>query len=161
MTLTGTTLNGKTQHATGCLNTVQITDARGTLPGWTATGVLETDFLGGTHGTHVWDNVIPGNNLHWTPAISLTWPSAPNGPSGVLSEVNNGPAAYVSVAAESAGLHGTGSPYSTAETTTPNVLCQAPVDGGGTFNCDASLDLTVPAWVSSGAYQSTMDLVVT
>jgi hypothetical protein len=162
VTLTGTTLNGKTQHATGCLNTVQVTDERGNLVGYTATGVLETDFLGGSAGAHDWDKVIPGNNLVWTPSRSLTWPTAPNGPSGVLSEVAAGPAGPVSVASPDANLLGGGSPYSSPETTTPNVLATAAAGGGGgTFNLNAGLDLTVPAWVSSGTYQATMDLVVT
>ncbi|MBO0729216.1 MAG: hypothetical protein J2P57_08140, partial [Acidimicrobiaceae bacterium] len=90
VTLTPITLNGKAQQAGGCLNTVTVEDARGTLVGWNTTGQLETDFLGPNVGANVWDHVIPAQNLTWTPGVSLTFPSAPNGPSGVLSEVNAG-----------------------------------------------------------------------
>ena len=162
LTLSGVTLNGKTQVANGCLNTVQIVDARGTLVGWTTTGQLETDFLGPNVGAHTWDHVIPASNLTWTPAISLTYPAPPNGPSGVLSEVAAGAASTLPVASQAAGLNGATGPYpGSTEATTPVDLCDAPTGGGGgTFSCNAGLSLVVPAWVAAGTYQSTLDLVV-
>ena len=160
--LSNTTLNGKTQHATGCLNTVQVLDARGDLVGWNLTGQMETDFSGPTAGSHVWDNVIPANNLDWTPARSLTYPTPPNGPSGVLSEVSAGSPSALPTAIMTTGLNGAAGPYpSLTETSTPVALCTAPSGGGGgTFNCDATLDLTVPAFVASGTYKATIDLVI-
>ena len=186
--LTPITLNGKTQHATGCLNTVQVEDIRGGLPGWNLTGQMETDFGTGSAGSHAWDKEIPASNLVWLPSVGLTYAGAPNGPSGVLSEVasggqaaglNTGPNATQLIpgfgqnygqhglilgnVSPDAALHGAGSQYGTSafEVTTPTPLCAAaPGGGGGTFDCDAGLDLVVPAFVSSGTYAATMDLVV-
>ena len=159
VTLGGVTLNGRSQTAHGCLNTVTIEDARGTLVGWTTTGQLETDFLGPNIGSHAWNHVIPAQNLTWTPAVSLTFPGDP---SGVLSEVTPGSSSSLPTANQSSGLNGSTGPYSGLnESSTPVDLCSAALGGGGgTFNCDAGLALVVPAFVAHGTYQSTLDLVV-
>ena len=159
VTLGGVTLNGRSQTAHGCLNTVTIKDERGTLPGWTTTGQLETDFLGPNIGGHTWDHVIPALNMTWTPAVSLTFPGDP---SGVLSEVAAGASSALPTAAQSVGLNGSTGPYQgMTESSTPVDLCSAAQNGGGgTFNCDAGLALVVPAFVAQGTYQATLDLVV-
>lgn len=159
LALSGVTLNGRSQVAHGCLNTVTIIDARGTLVGWTTTGQLETDFLGPNVGANAWDHVIPAQNLTWTPSRSLTFPSDP---SGVLSEVAAGAAGPLPTALQYSGLNGAAGPYpGVSESSTPIDLCSAASGGGGgTFNCDAGLALVVPAFVAAGTYQATLDLVV-
>jgi hypothetical protein len=119
--------------------------------------------------------VIPAVNLVWTPAIALHYPTLPLGPSGVMSEVASAAQSNLSVATATA-LTGAGSPYAVAnmpvpgpgtwtnplvEPTTPTPFCSAPTGGGGgMFDCNAFLDLTVPAFVAAGTYQSTMDITV-
>ncbi|HET6914955.1 MAG TPA: hypothetical protein VFH56_02585 [Acidimicrobiales bacterium] len=160
LALQGVTLNGRVQTASGCLNTVQVEDARGTLVGWTTTGQLETDFLGPNIGSNTWDHVIPAQNLTWSPVRSLTYPGDP---SGVLSEVAAGATGPLPTSSQSAGLNGAAGPYPAMnESSTPVDLCSAaPGGGGGTFNCDAGLALVVPAFVAAGPYQATLDLVIT
>lgn len=160
LALQGVTLNGRAQTARGCLNTVQVEDARGTLVGWTTTGQLETDFLGPNVGSNTWDHVIPAQNLTWSPVRSLTYPTDP---SGVLSEVAAGATGPLPTSSQSAGLNGAAGPYPAMnESSTPVDLCSAaPGGGGGTFNCDAGLALVVPAFVAAGPYQATLDLVIT
>ena len=89
-----TVLNGHVQTRTGTLNTVTVTDTRGTNAGWTLTGQLAGDFINATPGLrerqHHRDgcqpnshNRIPASNLSWVPGVSLavartawpvTWP---------------------------------------------------------------------------------------
>lgn len=159
LALQGVTLNGRAQTASGCLNTVRVEDARGTLVGWTTTGQLETDFLGPNVGSNTWDHVIPAQNLTWSPVRSLTFPGDP---SGVLSEVAAGAAGTLPTASQSAGLNGATGPYpAMTESSVPVDLCSAAAGGGGgTFNCDAGLALVVPAFVAAGTYQATLDLVI-
>jgi hypothetical protein len=162
-----TTLNGHEQFAKGCINTVNITDERGTLPGWDATGQLEKDFSGGLYGANAWDHTIPGSNLVWTPSQVLLADGGANltpgnAGSGVPSEVTNGSPSALPVAAPDAGLMAPGTPYASAPDTSGLAqLCSAAQNGGGgSFECNASLKLAVPAWVSTGSYQAVLDVVV-
>ena len=78
-----TVLNGHAQTAHGALNTVTVTDTRGTNAGWTLTGQLEGDFINATPGNENGNttvtgvepnshNRIPASNLSWAPSVSLT-----------------------------------------------------------------------------------------
>ena len=89
-----TVLNGHAQTRTGALNTVTVTDTRGTNAGWTLTGQLAGDFINATPGNENGNttatgvepnshNRIPASNLSWAPGVSLptrrtawpvTWP---------------------------------------------------------------------------------------
>ena len=62
---------GVFQAGQGELNTVEVNDSRGTLSGWTVTGILESDFVGPAIGN---DNTIPADYLTWNPSVSLTYP---------------------------------------------------------------------------------------
>jgi hypothetical protein len=62
---------GVFQAGQGELNTVEVNDSRGTLSGWTVTGILESDFIGPAVGN---DNTIPADYLTWNPSVSLTFP---------------------------------------------------------------------------------------
>ncbi len=144
VTLSPITLGSEVNaDATGHMNTLQVSDNRGTLAGWEVTGLMETDFTNSTPVGNASDNVIPASNLAWTPAVSLiTGASSAGGPSGVLSEVTAGPRSALS-------------------TTTPALLCEAAAGGGGGgFNCSAGLSLTVPPYVAAGAYSATLKLTV-
>lgn len=164
VTMTTTALNGVTQVAQGRLNTVTIVDTRGTLVGWSATSILETDFLGPVStGTSTWDHVIPGSYLSWSP--NLTIPTTNGVPDGVTSEITLGSATTMGqfpVKSQSTGLSGSTGPYSgMTESTTPINLCTAPAGGGGgTYECGATMTLVVPAYVAAGTYQATLDIVV-
>jgi hypothetical protein len=133
--------------STGNLNTIEVSDNRGDLVGWTVTGQMESDFNGPATGN---DHTIPASNLIWAPAVSTTYPStcvtvgtvSVCGPSDVISEITAGPIATLS-------------------TTTAATLCSAaPGGGGGGTNCDAALTLAIPPYVAQGNYSATMDIVV-
>jgi hypothetical protein len=94
---------------------VVVDDGRGTLTGWRIAGMVS----GGHDG------------VSWQPSVALTHqggsaPAADHGPSGVLSEVKNGPAGVL----------------------VPNQeepLCSAPQGGGGgEFSCTATLRVPKP-----------------
>jgi len=127
--------------ASGDLDPVTVTDARGSLSGWTVTGQLVSDFT--RTGGHEHSPAIPGGTLVWDPTVSLTVPAGqPGGPSGVLGEVAPGAPAALS-------------------TSEADVLCQAPAGGGGgRFDCGAGLRLGVPAGTPAGTYVATLDLIV-
>ncbi len=75
----GTTNNQKFQNAVGHMNSLWVSDDRGTLTGWTVTGQMESDFqnLYQTTGNAI-DNVIPADFLTWTPSLELeTWGTLP------------------------------------------------------------------------------------
>jgi hypothetical protein len=92
--LTPVTLGpGVFQAGQGQLNTVEVNDSRGTLSGWTVTGILENDFQGPAVGN---DHTIPADYLTWDPSVSLTYPgdlsqSSAVVPSGVLAPPPYGP----------------------------------------------------------------------
>lgn len=141
-----TVLNGHVQTRTGLLNTVTVTDTRGTNVGWVLNGQLAGDFVNATpghenHNTNggVADphNNIPASNLSWVPSVSLAVPT-----DGLLGDVGPGPAAALSK-------------------TTARTLAIAPDGGGGgTWQADAALSLIVPSYVNNGVYSATLDLVL-
>ena len=114
-------------QAQGLLNTVVVSDDRGTLGGWDVTGQLGGDFTNTASVGPTADNVIPADFLTWQPAVALetagslpannaNLPGCPTqtpprpgypsctGPSGLpvpLSGTNQGTAG-------SAGVNGTG-----------------------------------------------------
>jgi hypothetical protein len=81
VTLSTVTLGSQLfQNATGQLNTVHVSDDRGTLAGWTVTAWMEGDFANATATGNSIDNYIPADFLTWTPTVSLWTPgSLPNG----------------------------------------------------------------------------------
>jgi hypothetical protein len=86
---------GVFQAGQGMLNTVEVNDSRGTLSGWTVTGILESDFIGPAVGN---DNTIPADYLTWNPSVSLTFPGNLNSgvvPYGTVSPPVYGPDACV------------------------------------------------------------------
>ena len=65
------TNNQQFDQALGYLNTVVVSDDRGTLGGWTVTGQLGSDFNNATPHGPALDNVIPADFLTWQPAVAL------------------------------------------------------------------------------------------
>ena len=111
---------GVFQAGQGELNTVEVNDSRGTLSGWTVTGILESDFIGPNVGN---DNTIPADYLTWNPSVSLTYPgnlAAGVVPSGTVSPPVYGPDACA------AGSAATG--------TNSNILCPTVNDNAGSNN---------------------------
>ncbi|MGO8870629.1 MAG: hypothetical protein ACLQPH_04370 [Acidimicrobiales bacterium] len=111
---------GVFQAGQGELNTVEVNDSRGTLSGWTVTGILESDFIGPNVGN---DNTIPADYLTWNPSVSLTYPgnlAAGVVPSGTVSPPVYGPDACA------AGSAATG--------TNSNIKCPTVNDNAGSNN---------------------------
>jgi hypothetical protein len=126
-------LNGRAQVATGALNTTRVSDNRGTLEGWTVSGNLESAFHDGS-GSSERNHVVPGENLSWTPSVTPAVGGVPNVLAGMPSHLS---------------------------TTAQSVLCSAPTGtGGASYDCNASLSLTVPASAAAGQYRATIDLVL-
>ncbi len=122
-------------QATGTLNMVGVSDNRGTEPGWSVTGQLESNFTNASPAGPADENVIPADFLTWQPS-----PVAPS-PGADLSGVSAGPGGTLS-------------------TTTPTVLCAAtPGSGGGSYGCQATLSLAVPPYVAAGHYSATLLLI--
>jgi hypothetical protein len=72
------TNNQKFANATGHMNSLWVSDDRGTLTGWTVTGQMETDFNNLTPTGNPLDNIIPADFLTWTPSLELeTWGTTP------------------------------------------------------------------------------------
>lgn len=80
---------GVFQAGQGMLNTVEVNDSRGTLSGWTVTGILQHDFQGPTVGN---DHTIPADYLTWNPSVSLTYPG--NLATGVVPNGTVSPPVY-------------------------------------------------------------------
>jgi hypothetical protein len=172
-------LDGQAKVSQGALQSITVTNARGTAAGWSVTGYV-TDL--GAPGSPTFSPLpgvtiaacspagsfgllpnadrlcIPGDNMGWAPASQI----AHDVIAGDVAAVNAGPAdaadaaAWRSqlVAAGSAGVDGIGGLQEA------NTLCSAPVNqSGGTFQCDASLFLGVPASAGAGTY--TGGLVIT
>ena len=122
-------------QATGTLDMVGVSDNRGTEPGWSVTGQLESDFANASPAGPADENVIPADFLTWQPSPVVPSPGAD------LSGVSAGPGATLS-------------------TTTPTVLCAAsPGSGGGSYGCQATLSLAVPPYVAAGHYSATLLLI--
>jgi hypothetical protein len=111
---------GVFQAGQGVLNTVEVNDSRGTLTGWTVTGILESDFVGPTVGN---DHTIPADYLTWNPSVSLTFPgdlAAGVVPFGTVAPPVYGPDACA------AGSAATG--------TNSNIICPTVNDNAGSAN---------------------------
>ena len=128
-------LNGSQQSSTGSLADVTITDARGSLVGWSVTATMTNLALagGGTNST------IQASNMAVSPIcapVSATTGSATGITAGAASQAFGG--------------------------ATPVALCSAAVgEGGGTYAVDGGLNLTVPATIRSGSYSSTITVLLT
>jgi hypothetical protein len=178
-------LDGQAQVSTGALQSITVTNARGTASGWAVTA-FATDL--GTTGTPTWTtpfgqvipacsaagsfgNVpnpdrrcIPGDNLAWSPTAAIVHDVI----HGDVAQVNPGPAHATSAADWRSQLVATtpdGAPVDglgglKADPSTADVLCSAPdTRSGGTFQCDATMFLGVPASAAAGIY--TGGLVIT
>ncbi len=126
---------GQFGGAVGNINTVTVTDDRGTEPGWTVTAQLENGLTNQVPVGPPSDNTIPADFLTWSPA-------AVTGAAGDrLAGVSAGPA-------------------STLSSSTPAVLCRAASgSGGGAFSCTAALALAVPPYVAAGSYAATLVII--
>ncbi|MHB1582750.1 MAG: hypothetical protein ACYCU7_07955 [Acidimicrobiales bacterium] len=135
----GTSGNGVI--ATGNLDPVTVTDARGSLGGWTVTGQLTSDFT--THGRSGRTVQLDDAALTWNPSVSLAVPAGqPGGPSGLLNEVAAGAPLQLTPGHSS-------------------VLCSAsPGGGGGQFECGAGLEMAVPRGAPHGTYSADLELIV-
>lgn len=178
-------LNGREQVSTGALQTLTVTNARGTAAAWSVTAYA-TDL--GAAGAPTFSPLpgvtvalcsragagplianpvlaatvasdrlcIPGDNLGWTPSAAITHNDIP----GDVAQVTAGAASAPTPADWLAGL------VTAGNTNDPGVgvdglggllgsrtLCSAPVNhSGGTFTCNASLYLGVPASAGAGTY---------
>ena len=174
---TGTN-NTNFANATGALNSVSVSDDRGTLGGWDVTGQLTDDFHNvGTNYGPTADNVIPADNLTWVPSVEL---ATPGGLPGNNANTINCPAATGPCTGPSGAIGGNGTLGAVASTSTPaevsaggaavlnnmqgsaKELCgtNQAAGGGGGFICNATLSLAIPPYVSEGTYQDTLNLLV-
>lgn len=123
----------KGEYAKAPLNTVTVSDLRGSGTGWSLVGQV-TDFTSAGGG------VIAGNYLGWTPSAKVV--NDPLGGSGGI--VNPGAAA-----APGDGLG------------QARALCTSPAGASnGVFACDAELNLGVPANAEAGDYVATLTLTL-
>ncbi|RMH80828.1 MAG: hypothetical protein D6683_04875 [Actinomyces sp.] len=178
--LSDVTLNGSPQVSSGAINQVTVTNARGNGVGWTVTGfvtdfgapggpttdpdgpgplppVPDCGFLGGTPDRLC----IPGDNLGWSPSAVVAHATIP----GDVAAVTAGPAHAVDAVdwlsqLTTAGAAGTVNGLGGLNE--PNVLCSAAAGvDGGTFTCDATLWLGVPASAGTGTYTGVLTLTLT
>jgi hypothetical protein len=178
-------LNGAEQVSTGALNTITVTNARGTAAAWSVTAYV-TDL--GAAGARTFEPLpgvvvplcslagagpfaanpafaatidsdrlcIPGDNLGWTPAAAVAHNDIP----GDVAAVSAGAASAASPAEWLAALVAAGNTADPAQGVdglggllSAKTLCSAPVNqSGGTFTCNASLYLGVPASAGAGTY---------
>ncbi len=68
--------NQQFAQAQGLLNSVVVSDDRGTLSGWDVTGQLGGDFENATPTGPTVDNVIPADFLTWEPGVTLETPGS-------------------------------------------------------------------------------------
>jgi hypothetical protein len=178
-------LNGAEQVSTGALNTITVTNARGSAAAWSVTAYA-TDLgaagaptftplpgvtvalcsLAGAGpfaanpafaATITSDRLcIPGDNLGWSPAAGVAHNDIP----GDVAQVTAGAASAADPAAWLAALVAAGNTADPAQGVDglggllgAKTLCSAPVNhSGGTFTCNASLYLGVPASAGAGTY---------
>ena len=131
----GLTLNGEQQTSTGAINGLTVVDARGSLIGWAATATMG-DLLTGPNNS-VANGTIPKANMQITPSCLLSTAT-----SGIQSEVVAGDPA------QNFGQPGLGVTLCTA----------AAGGGGGTFEIEGPLTLTVPASIYNGRLHGDDDL---
>ncbi len=179
--MTPVVLNGAAQVSSGAIQPVVVTNARGTAAGWSVTGYV-TD-LGapgaptfsplpgvtiaacsaeGSFGALSAPNrlCIPGDNMGWAPSAQVTHDAI----FGDVASVNAGPADAADaaswlaqlIAANGSRVDGIGGLQEA------NLLCSANTNtSGGTFQCDASLFLGVPASAGAGDYTGGLVLTLT
>ena len=145
-------LRGDYAVASGALQPLTITDARGSGLGWSVTATV-SDFVDATATSTTCPaptrTCIPGNNLGWVPAARVVSTSIP----GSTSQVIPGPSLSDTLAPWLVPLNGSG---------TGSVLCFAPAgQGGGTYRCDARLFLAIPASAGGGSYAANLTLTIT
>jgi hypothetical protein len=115
--------NQQFAQAQGLLNSVVVSDDRGTLTGWDVTGQLAGDFTNATPHGPAMDNVIPADFLTWVPSVALETPGSlpgnnantpgcPDQTPPPIPVVCTGPSGLPSTtgAAGGAGGNGTGAP---------------------------------------------------
>jgi hypothetical protein len=129
------TLDGTQKTSTGALQGITITDARGTLNGWSVTATMNN--LTGPGGSN---STIPAGNMTVdTPTCHTQSPST-----GSNTGITAGATAQA------------------FDPTIPVHLCTAaPGEGGGTYSVGSGLSLTVPATIRSGTYTSTITVLLT
>jgi hypothetical protein len=148
VTLSGVSLGGEFQDATGNLQTVIVNDSRGTLTGWTVTGQMEGDFTNLYPTGNVPDNWIPADFLTWAPWVSLATPGeipadnantnyCPNDAGGACQGPSGLPAAagtptVVVGGTLPAGINGTG--VGTTTSSTPAEVYYGPVTVLNNYN---------------------------
>lgn len=135
VTMAPVQLDGTQLSSTGSLADVTITDARGSLVGWSVTATMSDLTLsgGGTNST------IVASNMTLTPTCAPS--SATTGSSTGIT------------AGGLAQAFGGANPVS---------LCTAAVgQGGGTYAVDGGLSLVIPATIRSGSYTSTITVLLT
>ena len=140
LSLSDITLNGEAQTATGSLNDIQVINARGTDPGW-AVNATATDWILGGSGlsdcSTPSNKCIPKQNLNWLPTAAVGHTQLP------------GDVADVTAGTDVGDFSATRNLCETAATTS-----------GGTFDCDAALELGVPASAAAGNYVATITLTL-
>lgn len=174
-------LDGDAQVSSGSIQPVTVTNARGTASGWSVTGYVTDLGAPGAPTISPLPGVtiaacspegsfglqpnadrlcIPGDNLGWAPSAQIVHDVI----FGDVAAVDPGPADATDAAdwlaqlaaAAGARVDGIGGLQET------NTLCQAPVNqAGGTFQCDASLWLGVPASAGAGNYTGGLVLTLT
>ena len=133
-----TLADGLVQQSTGMIQTVSLTDSRGTLSGWavTATATDWTDIAEPDPLNPSANRVIPAGNLAWLPSCAPATGSTAN-PADVVA-----------------------GPPATLDPTVAATLCSAaPGGGGGGWVADAALLLNVPSSIAAGTYQATLTIV--
>ena len=132
--MSGVTLNGQQQTSTGQLNNVTITDARGSLVGWTVTATMSNLVRPGGAS----NSTIAAANMSVTPGCA---------PQSATSGSTTG----ITV----------GGPNQAFGGASPVGLCLAAAgEGGGTYTVTGGLTLTVPATIRSGGYSSTLTILL-
>lgn len=140
VTLTPVTLNSTPGTASGVLNTVVVNDNRGTacsgqLCGWSVSAQLELPFQNLVPNGDPAANVLPAGTATITPSVT------PGNPQSPTTGVTSGPSAALSTSAS-----------------TP--VCSAAAGaGGGTYDCNATLSVSVPPYVAAGTYQAVVEVI--
>jgi hypothetical protein len=154
VTLGGVTLDGEYKVTSGALQQITVTNARGTAAGWSVTGLVTTDFTNGTYAgggcatPATYDrNCVPRTNLGWGPTAAIAHTVIP------------GDVAQVTAGATGDGLHPWTTPVNGGGT--GSMLCSSPTDhSGGTFHCNATLWLGIPASAGAGTYSGKLVLTL-
>ena len=127
-------LTGVDQITSGALNTVTVTDSRGTSADWSLTGQV-SDFTAA-------EGVIPAANLGWRPSASVV--PGNNLPGGTAPAVTAG------------GARNPGAGLAEA-----SALCGAKAGTNtGKFDCGAGLDLGIPGSTRGGDYSAVLTLTL-